>query len=72
MFNMPRTKPATLDADTRIVLAGPEHAAELKAAEEAVARVPVYAPLPCSNKISPAEVEVKPGENEFEFTLQPK
>jgi hypothetical protein len=33
---------------------------------------PVYPPLPCSTNPSPGEVEVEPGDNEFEFTLQPK
>jgi hypothetical protein len=72
VFKMPRTTRPTMDADTRLVLSGPEHKAELKAAEEALTRVPVYAPLPCSDKITPGEVEVKAGKNEFEFTLQPK
>ncbi len=72
LFKMPLTTRPTMDADTRIVLSGAEHKAELKAAEEALARVPVYAPLPCSDKITPGEVEVKPGSNEFEFTLAPK
>ena len=34
--------------------------------------MPIYPPLPCSNKIEPGEVEVKPGDNLFEFTLPPK
>jgi len=67
-FTMPRTTRATLDADTKYVLSG----AELKAEEERLARLPVYAPLPCGDKITPGEVEVKAGENEFEFVLTPK
>jgi len=72
LFTMPLTKRPTVDADTKIVLAGPENQAELKAAEEAIARVRVYAPLPCGVKIAPGEVDVKPGDNVFEFVLRPK
>jgi hypothetical protein len=68
LFKMPRTTRATLDADTKYVLSG----AELKAEAERLARLPVYPPLPCSDKIQPGEVVVKPGDNEFEFTLPPK
>jgi hypothetical protein len=68
LFKMPRTTRPALDADTKYVLSG----AELKAEEERLAHLPVYPPLPCGDKITPGEVEVKPGENNFEFTLQPK
>jgi hypothetical protein len=67
-FKMPRTTPARLDSDTKYVLSP----AELKAEEERLAHLPVYPPLPCGDKMVPGEVEVKPGENNFEFTLQPK
>ncbi len=44
-----------------------EEKAKLKAE---LAQRPVYPELACSATIAPAEVEVKPGQNEFEFTLQ--
>lgn len=68
IFQMPPTTRPPITADDRAVLS-PE---ELKALQEELARRPVYPPLPCSEKITPGEVEVKPGSNEFEFTLPPK
>jgi hypothetical protein len=67
-FRMPPTKRPTLPAEERALMS-PE---ELKAVEEDLRNRPVYPPLPCSANVSPGEVEVKPGSNEFEFTLQPK
>jgi hypothetical protein len=68
IFEPPPTTKPTLTADERELMS-PE---EIKKWEEEFSRRPVYPPLACSNVISPAEVEVKPGENEFVFTLQPK
>ncbi|HXG12132.1 MAG TPA: hypothetical protein VNK04_20425 [Gemmataceae bacterium] len=68
VFEAPPTRRPTLSADDRSVMS-PE---EIKAAEAELARRPVYPPLPCSTTITPGEVEVKPGDNYFEFTLQPK
>ena len=34
-------------------------------------KLPYYPAIPCGRENSPKEVEVKPGENEFEFTLGP-
>jgi hypothetical protein len=67
-FNMPPTRRPVMTAEERAA-GTPEH---IKALEEEAARMPIYPPLPCSNKIEPAEVEVKPGDNTFEFTLPPK
>jgi hypothetical protein len=36
-----------------------------------MAAEPVHPKLPCGDAVTPAEVEVKAGGNEFEFTLQP-
>jgi hypothetical protein len=68
LFQLPPTKRPPITADDRSVLS-PE---ELKALERDIARRPIYPPLPCGEKITPGEVEVKLGKNEFEFTLQPK
>ena len=68
LFQPPPTKRPPITADDRSVLS-PE---ELKALEQDIARRPVYPPLPCADKVTPGEVEVKPGKTEFEFTLQPK
>jgi hypothetical protein len=68
LFRPPPTKRPTLPADDRATMS-PE---EIKAAEEVNRRMPVYPPLPCSANLSPSDVEVKPGQNEFVFTLQPK
>lgn len=68
LFRPPPTKRPTLHADDRATMS-PE---EIKAAEEINRRMPVYPPLPCSAHLAPGEIEVKPGQNEFVFTLQPK
>jgi hypothetical protein len=68
IFQAPPTQRPTISADERAVMS-PE---EIQAAEEVNARLPVYPPLDCSTTLAPAEVEVKPGNNEFAFTLQPK
>jgi hypothetical protein len=64
-FLMPKTTPWTLSPEDRQL--PPEERAEVMAE---LAKMPVYPELSCGPKISPTEVEVKPGENEFEFTLQ--
>jgi hypothetical protein len=68
LFEMPPTKRPPITADDRLVLSP----AELKALQEDIARRPIYPPLPCSANITPGEVDVKPGQNEFVFTLPPK
>jgi hypothetical protein len=68
IFRPPPTKRPTLSADDRASMS-PE---EIKQAEESNRKLPVYPPLPCGDRVTPGEVEVKPGMNEFEFTLQPK
>jgi hypothetical protein len=68
VFELPPTKRPPITADDRLALS-PE---ELKALQEDIARRPIYPPLPCGATITPATVEVKRGENQFEFTLQPK
>jgi hypothetical protein len=68
LFQAPPTRQPTLSADDRASMS-PE---EIRQAEEMNRRMPIYPPLPCSINPAPAEVEVKPGENAFEFTLQPK
>jgi hypothetical protein len=68
LFQPPPTRRPTLSADDRAAMS-PE---EIRAAEEANSRLPVYPPLPCGTDPTPGEVEVKPGDNEFTFTLQPK
>ena len=68
LFQAPPTKRPTLSADDRASMT-PD---ELKAAEAEIASRPVYPPLACSTNVAPSEVEVKPGENEFVFTLQVK
>ena len=45
---------------------------EAKQTEAEFAARPVYAPIPCSNQLEPAEVRVVSGENNFEFKLLPK
>ena len=63
----PRDRPR-LSGDDRAVMS----AAEIKEWEEKFRQMPIYPQPSCGAAASPAEVEVKPGENEFEFTLQPK
>jgi hypothetical protein len=68
IFRMPPTKRGALLAEERANLS-PD---EVRAAESDLASRPVYPPLPASDRIQPGEVEVKPGENMFEFTLPKK
>jgi hypothetical protein len=68
IFRPPPTNRPTLSADDRASMS----AEEIQKAEESNRKLPVYPPLPCSDRVSPGEVEVKPGKNEFEFTLLPK
>jgi hypothetical protein len=67
-FKMPPTRRPTLSADDKASMT-PD---EIKKVEAELASRPVYAPLPCSDQIQPAEVTVKTGTNDFEFTLPPK
>ncbi len=67
-FRMPPTKRPTLLAEERQIMS-PE---EIKAVEAEFSRRPVYSPLPCSANLAPGDVEVKPGQNEYVFTLRPK
>ena len=66
-FVLPASKPRELTAEERSL--PPEELEELKAA---LADLAAYPELPCGATISPAEVDVKPGENVFEFTLGAK
>ena len=68
LFRPPPTKRPRLTADDKAAMT-PE---ELKAAEDELARRPVYPPLPCGDQLTPGEVEVQPGGSTFEFTLGPK
>ena len=68
IFQPPPTRRPTLSADDRAAMS-PE---EIRQAEEANSRMPVYPPLPCGDTVSPGEVEVKPRDNEFTFELRPK
>ena len=52
---MPRTTRPTVDADTRAVLSGPEHEAELKAFTERLAAVRVYPPLPANANLQSSD-----------------
>ncbi len=67
-FEMPPTRRPTLPAEDRASMT-PD---EAKKVEADFASRPVYAPLPCSDQIQPAEVTVKSSGNEFEFKLPPK
>jgi hypothetical protein len=67
-FKMPLTKRPVLTQQERDS-ASPEH---LRTVEEQIAHMKIYPPLPCTDKIEPGEVEVKPGDNVFEFKLPPK
>jgi hypothetical protein len=66
-FIPPLTEPIPWDpADNWLP---PEDQEKLK---KELAATPVFKPLECGPEgITPTEVEVKPGTNEFEFTLQP-
>jgi len=66
MFKLPATKPPTLTKEERESLS-PE---ELKQALTEIAQwKPAYPEIPCSDQITPAEVDVVRGDNRFEFTL---
>jgi hypothetical protein len=67
-FEMPPTRRPTLPAEDRAGMT-PD---EIKQVEADFASRPVYPAIPCSDEIQPGEVTVKPGKNEFEFTLPPK
>jgi hypothetical protein len=67
-FRMPPTRRPTLTAEDRANMT-PD---EAKKVEADFASRPLYPPIPCSDQIQPAEVTVKPGKNDFEFTLPPK
>jgi hypothetical protein len=68
IFQPPPTRRPTIPAEERALMS-PE---EIKEVAETIRRMPIYPPLPCSTNATPGEVEVKPGGNEFEFTLRPK
>jgi hypothetical protein len=68
LFKMPPTKRPVLTAEERLSMS-PQ---EIQQVEEDFKRRPVYAPLPCSANLSPDKVDVKPGSNEFEFSLLSK
>lgn len=68
LFKMPPTQRHRLSGEDRAVMS-PE---EIKEWEEKLSRQPIYPQPPCGANITPGEVEVKRGSNEFEFTLQPK
>jgi hypothetical protein len=67
-FEMPPTRRPSLPAEDRAGMT-PE---EIKKVEADFASRPVYAPLPCSDQIQPAEVIVKASGNDFEFKLPPR
>jgi hypothetical protein len=67
-FALPPTTRPRLTADDRAAMS----AEEAKKWDEEFSSRPVYPPCPCSAAIQPAEVEVKSGDNKFEFTLPPK
>ncbi len=68
IFLLPPTTRPQLKPDEREVLP-PD---EIKQIEADFAKQRVYPPCPCSAAIQPGEVEVKAGNNEFEFKLPPK
>jgi hypothetical protein len=65
-FKPPPTARRKLTGDDKAVMT-PD---EIKEWEEKLNREPIYPPLPKGTTIKPTEVTVKPGNNEFEFTLQ--
>lgn len=67
-FQMPPSRRPVLLPDEKAGMSADE-AAQVEAD---FASRPVYAPLPCSDQIQPAEVTVASGENDFEFKLPPK
>lgn len=66
-FDLPRTEPWKPSPEERMEFT-PEELEELKAEYE---KLPVYDPIPCGRQISPSEVTVEPGTNQFEFSLSP-
>ena len=66
MFEPPLTKRPGIPGSERELMT-PE---EIKAAEAQIAAMPIYPALPPGLKITPAKVEVKPGDNTFEFALE--
>jgi hypothetical protein len=68
VFEMPPTRRPVLSAEDKATMT-PE---EIKANEADFASRTVYAPIPCSDQIEPAEVTVKSEGNNFEFKLPPK
>jgi hypothetical protein len=67
-FEMPTGKRPALSADDKANMT-PD---EIKKNEADFASRIVFPPLPCSDKIEPAEVTVKSSGNEFEFKLPPR
>src|SRR3954469_1710195 len=67
-FEMPPTRRPTLPADERANMS-PD---EIKKIEADFASRSVYAAIPCSDKIDPGEVTVKPSDSHFEFKLLPR
>ena len=67
-FVLPPTARPRLTGDDRAMMS----AEEAKKWDAEFGSRPIYPPCPCSNAIQPAEVEVKQGDNVFEFTLPPK
>lgn len=68
-FEMPSTRRASLTAEEKSQMS----ADETKRLEAEFAARPVYAPIPCSDQIEPAEVTVTAkGPNVFEFKLPPR
>jgi hypothetical protein len=67
-FEMPSTRRPTLSADDKANMT-PD---EIKKNEADFASRPVYAPIACSDQITPAEVTVNPSGNDFDFKLPPK
>jgi hypothetical protein len=66
-YEPPRTEPVPLDP---LEYEGrtPEEVQEIRDKFDAL--YPVFPPLPCGVTITPNEVEVKSGENSFNFTIQ--
>jgi hypothetical protein len=72
VFEFPPTTRPVLNAQDRAVLTdfgGPE---AVRAEEERLAKMVIHPRPPCSDKITPGEVEVGPGGGTFEFTLPAK
>ena len=67
-FEMPPTKRRAISGEDRANLS----AEEVKKLEAEFASDPVFATIPCSNKIQPETVTVESGGGDFEFKLPPK